>query len=255
MLHTENIMKLVKNSFSSKVLKFRHSGCLGDIIYSLPTIKQLGGGILYIDDRKLTSKPLLGIAQTERIIELLKTQEYLDEVWLYQKNWPIDYDLDKFRQVGSSIYVDHLALSHWKGIGMDGEIDLSQPWLEVEKNHMADIVISRTARRWGRGTKFHPLNKYSDRCVFLGFEDEWKKFEKLTGVGRFHKVKSLLDFAQIVAGCKFYVGNQSFGLSLAEGLKVPRFCEEHHSGPNCPPQSSNGHTELTKEILAKYIDR
>ena len=34
---------------NNMVKTFLHSGDLGDIIYSLPTIRKLGGGILYLD--------------------------------------------------------------------------------------------------------------------------------------------------------------------------------------------------------------
>ena len=30
---------------------FKHSGDMGDIIFSLPTIRALGGGVLYLDPR------------------------------------------------------------------------------------------------------------------------------------------------------------------------------------------------------------
>ena len=70
-------------------------------------------------------------------------------------------------------------------------------------------------------------------------------------------VPHFLDFAQIVAGCKFYVGNQSFGLSLAEGLKVPRFCEEHHSGPRQSRSERRDHShhdgQKSEELFWRLI--
>ena len=35
----------------SDIKTFKHSGNLGDIVYSLPTIIALGGGILYLNNR------------------------------------------------------------------------------------------------------------------------------------------------------------------------------------------------------------
>ena len=71
---------------------FKHSGDLGDIIFSLPTIKALGGGILYLDPDAGQSDPLVtwgkGIynktkltqAGIDAITPLLEYQSYIHEV-------------------------------------------------------------------------------------------------------------------------------------------------------------------------------
>jgi hypothetical protein len=47
---------------------FLHSGSLGDIVYSLPTIQALGGGVLYIKDALLRD----GYTQFDAIAPLIR---------------------------------------------------------------------------------------------------------------------------------------------------------------------------------------
>jgi len=77
---------------------FKHSGDLGDIIYSLPVIKALGGGIIYLNpNNKFTNFTMNGY---EFIKPLLLSQDYVKGVGLYTPNLLIDYDLDSFRVKG-----------------------------------------------------------------------------------------------------------------------------------------------------------
>ena len=54
---------------------FRHSGKLGDIVYSLPAVRALGGGLMYLDYRTAYfEKPPLGKESASMMIDLLRTQ-------------------------------------------------------------------------------------------------------------------------------------------------------------------------------------
>jgi hypothetical protein len=57
---------------------FRHSGKLGDIIYSLPAVKALGGGSYFVDHRtEYLQKPPLGEQAAKMMTDLLLTQDYV----------------------------------------------------------------------------------------------------------------------------------------------------------------------------------
>ncbi len=80
---------------------FYHSGDLGDIIYSLPTIKELGGGTLHLGnkflDKQLPEKKITK-AVVENLRPILIQQEYIrDVVFTDHTNINIDYNLNKFR--------------------------------------------------------------------------------------------------------------------------------------------------------------
>ena len=87
---------------------FRHSGKLGDIIYSLPAVKALGGGTFYVDHRtRYPGKAPLGRQTALMMVDLLKTQDYIAQACLYE-GASIQYDLDKFRDKTFHIHIFNL---------------------------------------------------------------------------------------------------------------------------------------------------
>ncbi len=250
------LAKIIKKFFpiiaKYRVKTFKHSGNLGDIIYSLPTIIALGGGKLFIS--KDTPSP--GIPMTDemviQLIELLKTQPYLVDVRPFHGE-KMDYDLDKFREQDMANIL--LSLCHLRAFGVN--FDLSKPWLEnITQIHVAEIVINRTLRYHGDNINWHILEGYENRCVFIGFEEEYSAFKRETGLDiAGYETESILEFARIIRGSSLFIGNQSLGYALAEAMKYPRVLEVCPYATNCMPQSPNGHMELTKEIIEGYLNR
>src|SRR5947208_2662564 len=88
---------------------FKHSGDLGDIIFSLPTVRALGGGVLYLDPtggelEPLVKEPLklrthtkLTAAAIDSLRPLLLLQEYIADVRFWHGE-RVDYNLDEFRR-------------------------------------------------------------------------------------------------------------------------------------------------------------
>src|SRR5580765_1733925 len=88
---------------------FKHSGDLGDIIFSLPTIRALGGGVLYLDPTggeteprvkeplKLRTHTKLTAAAIDSLRPLLLLQEYIADVRFWGGE-PVDHNLDEFRR-------------------------------------------------------------------------------------------------------------------------------------------------------------
>ena len=92
---------------------FFHSGNLGDVVWSLPTIKALGGGDLYLAKggipsaiRKYNNGPVfpeyegrLSQKDIDLITPLLEAQPYIGSVKIPigELGEIINYDLDKFR--------------------------------------------------------------------------------------------------------------------------------------------------------------
>lgn len=44
-------------------------------------------------------------------------------------------------------------------------------------------------------------------------------------------VEDFMHMANIIAGCRFFIGNQSFPFAIAEALKVKRLLEVYHLSP------------------------
>jgi hypothetical protein len=62
--------------------------------------------------------------------------------------------------------------------------------------------------------------------------------------------------ASIIKGSKLFIGNQSLGFAIAEGLKVARILEVFYGKNNCHPQSENGHVgnSINLEMIERYIN-
>ncbi len=264
---------------------FRHSGKLGDIIYSLPAVRALGGGVFYVDHvTQHLQKPALGMQSARMMIELLQTQDYIQRAALYDGE-PVSYDLDRFRDKAFPVHVFNIIQNetdkaagllfgnfaaevrqrfvprlevnmpqfHWESVGLPGKADLNVPWISgIQQKSIAEIVISKTPRHSGK-LNWLGLKQYASRSVFVGMEEEWQAFRGAYFDIEFYKVSSLLDFAQVVAGAKLYVGNQSFGLALADAMLVPRVAELWEPNP-IRMSAVRGHNSLTQNVVEAYIN-
>jgi hypothetical protein len=263
---------------------FRHSGKLGDIIYSLPSVKALGGGRFFVDYRtQYFGKPPLGRSTALMILDLLETQEYIELARLYEGE-PISYNLDSFRNQAVPIHLFNLIKNemdevagrlfgsdvkglrqqmiprlqvdlpqlHWEIAGLPGQVDSTVPWITgIPKKSVADIVVCRTARHPGK-FDWTALRNYANRSVFVGLEDEWRLFCQTYFVIPFYQVQNLLEFARVVAGARLFVGNQSFGLALADAMSIPRVAELWQPSPNRLARS-HAHDKLSPEVIRNYI--
>jgi hypothetical protein len=215
--------------FKNHGYSFKHSGDLGDLIYSLPVMRYFGGGELVLNPFGLPSKKYDGSDSgfDNKIIELLRPllekQEYISKLSVWNKQ-RVDLDIDYFRTI--EIQKDNLCekiLETFKVPFSESE----KPWITCEKKQLAPVVISRSMRyRNDRLIYNHFLQDFDD-CVFIGLEDEHQDFEDRFGKIRFHKVSNFLEFAEIINGSEVFIGNQSFGMSLAVGLGKP-FLQEYY---------------------------
>lgn len=264
---------------------FRHSGKLGDIIYSLPSVRALGGGTFYVDPvTQYFGKPPLGMQSAEMMAELLKTQDYIRHASLFHGE-PIRYDLDRFRERAIPIHIFNgvqattdkiagllfselipklkqqvipklevnLPQFHWECVGLPGQANLDVAWLKgIPRKSIADIVICKTAHQ-SRTIDWMLLKKHEKRMVFVGLEKEWQAFRHLYFNVEFYKASSLLDLAQVIAGTKLYVGSQSFGLALADSMLIPRVAELSEQNP-IRMSAVHGHQMLTPHLMEEYVN-
>ena len=70
-------------------------------------------------------------------------------------------------------------------------------------------------------------------AMFVGFPEEHEAFVKEFGPIGLVRTRTLLDLAQVIAGCQIFVGNQSTPFALAEGLKKTVIQEVYLTDPNC----------------------
>lgn len=236
--------------------RFKHSGATGDLIYSLALMKHLGGGEFYLHLNQIDwigqhyygskPSPFHQGRMTQGDFDYMKSfmlaQKYITECEVMEKDTEITHNLDRFRPlfVGHpGNYVDIYAAAF-------GITDLvvqksirTTPWLRVPESQKIggrDVVINRTARwlpnslsdQWGRWR----TEGIETRAVFVGLPEEYSKFCEDTGWSiPWAKTNDMLELAEVIAGAKLFIGNQSQALALAIGLGVPYHCEARQDLP------------------------
>ena len=226
------------------MITLRHSGTLGDLIYSLSVVKKMPPGKFLValnniencvsqygyrpDEVDPAHAGRFTLQDFEMLKPLLERQSYISEVGTWgQGDAEPDVDLDRFRGTlfrgfeGNYVHAYHIAF------GMPFRMsDYDMTWLEADPIKTRPIVVSRTARyrtTEPEGTAQHThLAQSSDLAnngIFVGTEAEHEDYIKTTGVTiPYHPVPDFLTLANIVAGADLVLSNQNFVYSLAMGL-------------------------------------
>tara|TARA_B100000029_G_scaffold503771_1_gene581402 strand:- start:554 stop:1474 length:921 start_codon:yes stop_codon:yes gene_type:complete len=233
-----NNNKTIKNK---KELNFVHSGHLGDIVYSLATIKKLSETHvcnLFIKINKVmpvkyanhpSGNVYLDKRITELFIPLIKKQKFINNADIY-KNEDIDIDLDLFREIPIEIKFHSIRwYMHLTGI----QVDMEKPFLEVDEhdNIKNYIVIVRSPRNRNDFVSYNFLNNVKEKIICIGLKEEFEDLRKEIHNLEFYDCKDFLELSKIIKSCRLFIGNLSFAYSVAEGLKVPRLLE---ASPNFP---------------------
>lgn len=234
---------------------FRHGGKVGDCVYSLPTIRELGGGILYLPEKTGECDHLYSSLK-----DLLLLQPYIHEVreypsgYAYMQQAPgiaIDYDLDLARlQPGKGVthivkrYLDafKVNLPNWK-----------DPWLVIDDKPSGltgpYTVINYTGRhRYNAQTNTHSrvdwkkvVERIEGRKVFVGLPEEHQRFiEQFTFVDYF-PTRNLLEVARVLRDCVALYSHQSSLLALAQSLSVDYYLDVKPGKLNCLTFSNREH--------------
>jgi len=260
----EQIIKIEKTINNNKELSFLHSGHLGDIIYSLPAIKELSKNHVcnfYIQINKPMELPYykhpsgnyyLDKRIVDLFIPLLKEQNYLNKVEIFS-NQKIDIDLDFFRKIPINIqFYSPRWFFHLMGI----QTNLEKPFLEVKphKEIVNKIIILRTFRARNYFINYKFLRDNND-LVFVGMKDEFEDLRKQIPNLNFYDCRNFLVMAQIIKSSKFFVGNQSPAYGIAEGLKVPRLLEANPEFPVIFPIGEKSYDCYHQNHFEKYFKK
>ena len=202
---------------------FYHSGATGDVIYAMPTIKALGGGVFNVnlpDDLYNTVLPLL--ESQEYIYEVKKGREFVGNV----------FNLDKFRN-NNDLHLTHLVQLHLQSFDIIDET-WKQGWLKIEPIKSNNSFINITPRYkslttdWIKEINF--LKDNSDNVYFIGLESEYEPYKHL--IERY-EIRDYLELAQLLAGAKYVSGNQSSFMAVAQGIGRDYRMSQAEGHTNC----------------------
>lgn len=232
------------------MLKLKHSGNAGDILYSLPAIRQAcynanDKAILYLHIDQPANyvqgfvhplgNVMLNKYMATMLKPLLKECSFIEDVLIYNGQ-KIDYDLDKFRQIGLNLGAGNISRWYFQAFP-ELTCDLVQPTIEMQLSRILNetIVINRTERYQNGQIDYSILNQYSNPKYFVGTEHEYHLMSKVVKNLQYQEVGNFYELALLINNCKVFIGNQSMNFAIAEQLKSNRILETYFGCPNVIP--------------------
>lgn len=240
----------------------KHSGNIGDIIYSLPAIRQASRLHDKIDLLLLINQlgqlaynhPLGNVMLNREVAEMavpfFESLDFIKSVRIITEPEPVDYDLDRFRKIGLN-YTGHISRWYFY-VYPELTCDLAEPIFFPKGKTDRPIVINRTNRYHGRGWDYLLFRKYDHLMTFVGLPDEFAVLSKKLPNMDYKPVNDFYELAQIITGSDLFIGNQSMAFAIAEVTKTNRALEVCPDAHNVIPTGRNGYDCYSMQNL-KYI--
>jgi hypothetical protein len=248
--------KIIEAAKKDKILNITHSGNAGDVIYALPTIKKIHEvtGVpvcFYLRINKPLPDPIfsnvahsmgavmINANTANKLISLLKTQSYISSIDIYNDQ-KIHVDFDFFRS--KTLPLNNANIARWCSYVTGITPELWRPWLFATPDiSFKDKIILARSERYRNSIINYSFLKNYDNVLFIGIKSEYEDMKKSIPDLKLFHTESFLEIAQIIAGCKFFIGNQSFPYAIAEALKIPRILEAYYHVPHVIPEGENAH--------------
>ena len=222
---------------------FKHSGTLGDLIYSLYMVKKMEGGVFNVAIENIENirveygysidhvdpehQGRLRMQDFEMLLPLLKHQSYISDVVAWRSSDTVpDLDLDRFRGVLYRSFEGNILEAYHRTFNMPFNArDYNTPWLEAKVIETKPIVISRSARYrppngdQGWRTLLSQID-VSANAIFVGTSGEHQDFVNTFNCPdlEYLSVSDFLELAGVINGAELILCNQGFAYSLAIGL-------------------------------------
>lgn len=245
----------------------KHSGHIGDILYSLNIVKSIadvhGPVDFYIGFElfnQTPNHPSGRYTMTDKsfayVFPLLETLPYINKVYKH-KGQEIDYDLDMFRNHGFNIAA--LDLRKWYPyVYPDFEVNINDKLIEVDKtyDYLKDaVVVNLTKRYRNAAIRYSLLEKLNRPIYFVGLDEEHVLFQLYELDHKRIVVKDALHMANILNSCYLFIGNQSSTFALAEQMKIKRALEVHNNNPNVIATGGEVYDYMTTQGLEHLIKK
>lgn len=249
---------------------FHHGGRLGDCVYALYTVKNLGGGKIFISDfhqgdwnRKLI----------DLLLPFLKYQAYIKDAEFikYQNIEPLlpkmfdlhkgetDYNPEMFPEYNGKGWPANAHIGKRYALHFGLEFDFESIWITAPKTKKLDIAFHAPERRLipettNRLKKILKIlgTKYDIICIG---DDADLKFWNNTPNIKLVKPDNMLEASDYINSASIFLGAVSSCACIAEGLKKRRLVWANEDCFNTYHKGDTGKylNFLSDEEAIKYI--
>lgn len=258
--YIDNVQNILANK---NEISFLHAGHIGDIINTLPILKeiskthkcnlliQLEVPAPQVYNSHPAGKFFLNKKIYDMLYPLLKCQTYINKIEVFN-NQKVDINFNLIRELPINLLFDNARYGfHIAGV----QVDLSKKFLEVDEhsNLKNKITILRSLRYQNPFISYNFLEKYGD-IYYIGTYEEYKSLKKDLKNLEFYECKDFLEMASIIRSSRVLIGNSSLGIDIAEGLKVPRLLEASPYFPSRQIHGENGYDFYFQSHFEKYFN-
>jgi hypothetical protein len=198
---------------------FTHSGATGDIVFSLPTIRAMGGGKLMITN--------FHKQRAESITKLIEVQPYITSVEWSELKPSYAHDLDNFRQHAG--HHKNLIEAHFQGQQIPVDYSYRDGWLTLPEdvniiNGIRYAVINRTTNyadpncNWAKEVEY--LYTLADEVFFIGYPEEYLLFNDKFQTKVKYFPCDFLEAAHLIKKAVMFTGCYSAMSTIAMGLGI-----------------------------------
>ena len=245
------------------MITVKHSGHIGDVIYSLAAVKAIAANrkdkVRYYLSEGVPiptaydhgyPRPTLTRELCEFVRPLIEAQPYIEScltrIFTPRLDHAVNIDLDLFRRLPINFVFGHLPLHYMHLVGEFW--DYAFPWLtvgpcDIDPKYRDTVVLGRSPRNIDQTIDYSVLNKVKNDILFFGTWDEYSEMKRVVKKIVHAKLSDAYQAACILASCKIFIGNSSFHFAVAEGLKTPRLFEMNLNNQSLMP--CNGVTYFT----------
>jgi hypothetical protein len=228
------------------MIKIKHSGNAGDIIYSLNAVRS--ASILHDTQVVLFLKldtpiqlhpsfkhPLGGVMLNKYMFDNLKPLllecDFIYDVLPYT-NQKVDYDFDNFRNVGFNLGAGDIK--KWYLYAYPELQENYKDSLIFKRYRLYDnyIVVNRSERYNNGQLDYSILNRVNCPIYFVGTETEYQLMKAKVEKIEYVKHLNFLELKNFISKSTLFIGNQSMCYSIAEQCAANRLLEVYYGCPN-----------------------
>lgn len=197
---------------------YGHSGDIGDIIASLPSVRAIPGDYIIFDREGGARASMKGV-RFDMLKPLLEAQPYIRQCRWSDTVPKLDHDFSSFRHD----FEQGQDLATWqaKHLGVTISYD---PWLISFRSpkSLGRVIVARSGRYQNTDFPWRRIvSDYRKKILFVGLPEEHKSFQIQNGcIVEYCPTENLLELAEVIAGCELFIGNQSCPFWIAAGLGV-----------------------------------